>query len=191
MKQRCFLKSFQLLTCLLLTLQCYSVYGSQDEPFQAGSQLPQFTLPAPDSQQAQNYLGLKTMEPSTLSNIGARLILIEFVSALCPHCHTNAPIVNKLYNVIKEDTSLAKDVKIIGVCIGNNKTQVDAFKKSFKVPFPIFPDEQLAIAGAVEVMQTPTMILVTNNGKVLTSHSGVIQDFDGYLKELREIHKKQ
>ena len=35
------------------------------------------------------------------------------------------------------------------------------------------------------------MVLVTNSGKVLTSHSGVIQDFDGLLKDLRENHKKQ
>ena len=35
------------------------------------------------------------------------------------------------------------------------------------------------------------MVLVSHNGKVLWSHSGVIQDFDGLLKDLRENHKKQ
>jgi len=190
MKQKLFLTCFQIVIYLLFALNGYSAYGS-NEPFAAGSQLPPFTLPAPDSAQAQSYLGLKTMEPSTISNLNAKLILIEFVSALCPHCHTNAPIVNRLYKVIQEDAALAKDIKIIGVSIGNNKSQIDAFKKSFKVQFPIFPDENLAIAAAVEIMETPTLLLVSNNGKVLISHSGVIQDFDGFLKELREIHKKQ
>ena len=41
------------------------------------------------------------------------------------------------------------------------------------------------------VKETPTMVLVTNSGKVLASHGGVIEDFDGLLKELRENHKTQ
>lgn len=93
--------------------------------------------------------------------------------------------------MIQDDAALSKNIKIIGVAIGNNKTQADAFKKNFKVPFPIFPDEQLAIAGAVEVADTPTMLLVTTGGKVLSSHAGAIQNFDAFLKELREINKKQ
>ena len=38
---------------------------------------------------------------------------------------------------------------------------------------------------------TPTMVLVTPGGKVLTSHVGVIQDFDAYVKEMKELHKNQ
>ena len=68
---------------------------------------------------------------------------------------------------------------------------MDAFKKSFKVPFPLFADKNLAIAQAVGVTETPTMVLVTHSGKVLTSYDGVIQDFDGLLKDPREHHKKQ
>jgi thiol-disulfide isomerase/thioredoxin len=190
MQQKWFLRSFRLVICLMLVLQCYSVYGAEEEPFAKGSQLPQFALPAPDSQKTADYLGLKNMEAGPVSNIGAKLILIEFLSVLCPHCHTNAPIINRLYKVIQDDAALAKDVKIIGICIGNNKTQIDAYKKNFKVPFPIFPDEDLTIAATVEVMATPTMVLVTKDGKVISSHSGVIQDFDGMLKELRESQKK-
>jgi peroxiredoxin len=190
MKKR-LLTSLQILICLLCALPCHTVYGSQAQPFLAGSQLPQFTLPAPDSQQTLSYLGLRTMDPYTISQIGAKLVLIEILSALCPHCHANAPVVNRLYNVVQKDAALAKDVKIIGIAIGNGKSETDAYKKSFKVPFPLFPDENLAIAQAVGVMETPTMVLTTPSGKVLWSHGGVIQDFDGLLKVLRENHKKQ
>ena len=186
-----FLRSLQLLTCLLCALPCSTVHGSQDQPFPAGSPLAQFTLPAPDSQQTLRYLGLRTMEPFTISQIGAKLVLIEFLNALCPHCHANAPVLNRLYSVIQKDAALARDVKIIGVAMGNSKRETGAYQKSFKVPFPLFPDEQSDIGSAVQVSETPTLVLVSNNGKVLTSHSGVIKDFDGLLKELREIHKKQ
>ncbi len=185
-----FLASLQLLICLLCALPCYTAYGSQDQPFLAGSQLPQFTLPAPDSQQTSSYLGLRTMDPCTISQIGAKLIFLEILDALCPHCHANAPVVNRLYHVIQNDPALANDVKIIGICIGNDKTRIEAFKKSFKVPFPLFSDENLAIARAVGVEETPTMVLVTHSGKVVKSYGGVIRDFDGLLKDLRENLKK-
>ncbi len=190
MKKR-ILTSLQILACLLFVLPCYSVYGSENRPVLEGSQLPQFTLPAPDTQQALSYLGLTTTAPYTISQIGAKLVLIEILSALCPHCQANAPSMNRLYQVVRNDADLASDVKIIGICIGNDKTQIDAFKKAFNVSFPLIPDKNMAVAQAVKVMETPTMVLVTHSGKVLWSHSGVIEDFDGLLKDLRENLKKQ
>ena len=191
MKQRRVLKCFQSLACLLFALQCCSVYGAEAQPLSAGTQLPRFTLPAPDSQETQRYLGLKTMEPFTLSKIDTKLFLVEFLNALCPHCHSNAPVVNRLYKVIQEDAALAKDVKVIGIAVGSNKKETDAYKKNYKVPFPVFPDQDFDIGAAVEVPETPTTVLVSNSGKVLMSRRGVIENFDGFLKELREFHKKQ
>ena len=162
-----FLTSLQLLACLLFVLPCYTVYGSQDQPFLAGSQLPR-VHPA--------GAGLATdIELSWPENDGplhhlpdrCKTCLYRDPDALCPHCHANAPVVNRLYQVIQKDAALARDVKIIGICIGNDKTQIDAFKKSFKVSFPLFPDENLAIAQAVGVKEMPTMVLVTHSGKVL------------------------
>jgi thiol-disulfide isomerase/thioredoxin len=190
MKKR-FPTSLLLLACLLCARPCYAVYASQDQPLFAGSQLSQFTLPAPESQQTLSYLGLKTMAPYTISQIDAKLVLIEILSAFCPHCQANAPVVNSLYQVIRKDAALARDVKIIGICCGNDKTQIDIFQKSFKVLFPLFPDENLAITQALGVKETPTLVLVTRGGKVLMSHSGEIRDLDGLLKDLRENYKKQ
>ena len=190
MKRKRSLHCFRL-TCFLLALLCFSVRGSQGEALTVGSQLPQFTLPAPESEQARAYLGLKTMEPFALSAVNAKVILVEFMSATCTHCLANAPIINRLYRVIERDPALAKDVKMIGIALGGDKTQTNAFKKTTKTPFPIFTDEKLDIAAAVDIVQTPTMVLVSRSGKTLASHSGEIKDFDGFLKKLREITKKQ
>ena len=93
--------------------------------------------------------------------------------------------------MIQDDPSLAKDVKIIGIALGNDKTQTNAFKKTCKVTFPVFSDEKLDIAAAVDVHETPTMVLVSNSGKTLVCHRGTFKDLDGFLKELREIYKTQ
>jgi thiol-disulfide isomerase/thioredoxin len=153
--------------------------------------VPSFPLPAPDSAQALKYLGLKTKDPFTLSDLGAKMVLIEFLSALCPICHATAPLINRLYKVIQGDPGLAKDLKVIGIAVGNDRKQMEAYQKNFKVPFPIFPDEGYSLTGPMGGVATPTLILATKSGKVLSLHQGGIQDLDGYLKDLRETIKKQ
>ncbi len=186
MKKKSFTKYFQTFICLLFSLQCHAACCAafpEDVP-------PQITIPAPESPQAQRYLGLKEMEPFALSKVNAKIIIIVFFNALCPHCHANASIVNKLYNVIQDDERL-RDVKVIGIAVGSDKSQVDAFRKNFKVPFPLFIDVDLAISAAMGGVDTPTtIVLTTSNGKVLAGHIGVIKDFEGFLKELRTIHEK-
>jgi len=173
---------------LLLALQCPLAYGAQ-----GSEELPaaKFTLPAPDSAQVQKQLGLKTMEPFPVSNISGKIVVIEFFSALCPQCHANAPVINKINKVITDDSSLS-DIKLIGIAIGTDKSQLEAYRKNFKVAFPTFLDENFAISAAMDGVETPTtMIVATASGKVLSSHKGVIKDSDGFLKELRALQKKQ
>lgn len=190
MKLKLLLRSLSL-SCLFMSL----LYGAGSvalaEGFAPGGPFPAITLPAPDSPQTQKYLGLKAMEPFTLSDVRSKLVLIEFMDVFCTQCLANAPALNRLYKVIQDDSALSKDVKIIAVAIGNNTTQIDAFRKNSKVPFPIFPDEKLSIAEVVELSGTPTMALVSTNGMTLSCHRGAIKDFDAFLKELREIHKTQ
>jgi len=80
MKREWLSRSFQL-TCLFFVLSCCLVPALLAQGFTPGSQLPKFTLPAPDSAQAQNYLGLKTMSPFTLSDVRSKIVIIEFLSA--------------------------------------------------------------------------------------------------------------
>jgi peroxiredoxin len=157
----------------------------------AGTQLPKFTIGTPGSPQTQKYLGLKDDKPFTLSEIGAKLVVIEFFNSFWPICHKNAPVVNRLYNVIEGDAGLAKDIRMMGIGIADSQKRVDAFRTAFHVLFPLFPDEKGAIFMLVGKPDTPTMIITTPGGKVLMSHVGFIEDFDGLLKEIREIDKKQ
>jgi len=172
--------------CLLFALHCHAAFGTDiPESFP-----PEIKMPAPDSAKVQQYLGLKDMEPFPLANLNGKIVIIEFFNALCPHCHANAPIVNKVYKLLQDDPGL-RDVKIIGLAIGSDKIEVDAYRKNFKVPFPLLIDDNFAIAAAIGGVDTPTTLVVgTSNGKVYAGHVGVIKDFDGFLKELRAIHKK-
>jgi thiol-disulfide isomerase/thioredoxin len=188
MNKRLCINFFKIIIWALILLQSNGVFSTVP-----AEQFPpaKFTLPAPDSTQAQKYLGLKAMEPFKVSDIKAKLVVIEFMSALCPHCHANAPIMNRIYKTIQGDSRLA-DVKVIAIAISNEKAEVEAYKKQFKAPFPILLDQDAAISASMEGVPTPTtMIVSTQDGKVLYSHTGVIQDPDRFVKELKSLHKKK
>jgi hypothetical protein len=78
MKRKSITKAVQLLICLVLLLSVYSAYGAEADKFPPGTQLPQFTVGTPDSPEVQRYLGLKNSDPFKLSDIGAKMVLIEF-----------------------------------------------------------------------------------------------------------------
>jgi len=100
------------------------------------------------------------------------------------------PVVNRLYNTIKEDPVLSQDVKLFGLSLGDNAERVDAFRKEFQAAYPIVPDEERKIGEALGHPGTPTMIICAKDGKVLAMHGGMIENFDEFLKEIRDLHGK-
>jgi hypothetical protein len=75
------LRSFEFFACLLFLLPVYSAYGTEVEPFLVGSQIPQFTVGVPGSPEVQKYLGLKSNGPFKISDIDAKIVVIEFMNA--------------------------------------------------------------------------------------------------------------
>jgi hypothetical protein len=80
--KRSFLRSFQLLACLLFLVQVHAAYASEGDVLPVGSQLAPFTVGVPDSPEVQKYLGLKTNDSFKLTDIGAKIVVVEFMNAL-------------------------------------------------------------------------------------------------------------
>jgi peroxiredoxin len=105
-------------------------------------------------------------------------------------CIENTPVVNRLYGAMQDDPTLKKDIKLMGIGVGNNPKQLEAFKKVHRVKFPLITDEEGEAWTALGSAATPSMVITTPAGKVLASHVGPIKDFDAFLKEIKELHKK-
>jgi len=151
--------------------------------------LVKLTIPPPDSVQTQTYLGLDAMRPFKVSDMKAKIVVIEFMSARCPHCQANAPIMNNIYKTIQADSGLA-DVKVMAIAISDDKTGVETFKKQFKTLFPILLDEKREITASMDVRATPTtMVVSTEDAKVLFTHAGVIPDADGFVKQVKFVRQ--
>jgi hypothetical protein len=171
-------------------LSGFPAHGAETGSIPVGTVLPAFTMQAPPDKADQDYLGLKASGPFTLSDMSGKLFIIEFMSVMCQACHKAVPTMNRLYDAIKEDPALSKEVKMLAASAGNDIKQIRVYKKQFRVSFPVVPDRLLELYKGLNVPGTPYTIAVNKEGKVLWSHGGALDDFDQTLKEIREIHKQ-
>jgi thiol-disulfide isomerase/thioredoxin len=184
MKKPGWIRVFLIVACTSIFLQSSGVFcadpGEEESPVK-------FTFPPPDSAQTQRYLGLDAMKPFKVSDIRAKIVVIEIMSGLCIPCQANAPIMNDIYKTIQADSGLA-DVKVIAIAIADDETSVETFKKRFKTPFPILLDENREITRSKSVRATPTTMVVSNeNDKVLFTEPGVIPDADAFVKQVKFV----
>jgi peroxiredoxin len=173
---------------ILSAIAVYPVFGARDLAIKKGMTLPEIKLIGPGTPKVQKYLGLENLEPFTLSQIKAKLILVEFYSFYCPHCQEGAPTNNKLFKYIRRSSTLKNDIKMIGIALSNKPFEVKMFKETFHVKFPLFPDEDKAILDTLGIQWTPVMVLMKPDGTVLIAHYGVIKDFKEFVSEVKMMH---
>jgi len=187
------LKAFEkLVLCLAIFFLLGANYclASGGKGVPVGATLKAFDMEAPADAKAREYLGLKEEKTFTLSQISGKLILVEFYSMYCPVCQRQAPRTNKLYKFIQDDPALAKDIKVLGIGLTNKQKEIDIYRKTFRVKFPLIADSEKAIADKTGIKDIPLTALMDKNGKVLLSHLGVIEKMDKFLEEIRKIHKQ-
>jgi thiol-disulfide isomerase/thioredoxin len=144
-----------------------------NKPPQKGEMLPVVSLPIPKSPAEKSYLGLSGEGFFKIPQIKAKVVIIEIYSMYCPYCQKDAPGVNELYSLIENDPDLKDKIKIIGIGAGNTPFEVGMYKKTYSVPFPLFPDQDFTIHKACGEVRTPYFIVVKINedGSHLIVHS--------------------
>jgi peroxiredoxin len=155
-----------------------------------GKDLPKFTLNAPGSEKERQYLSLTNSKTFSLSEIPTKLIVLEIFSVYCPHCKIQADKLNKLYDLILQNSGLSQDIKMIGIATGADQTRTDKWKKNLKVPFPLFSDPETEIWKKFGQPGVPYTLLVTNSGKVLSIHSGTTKDVENLFRHIKKCHKE-
>jgi thiol-disulfide isomerase/thioredoxin len=159
--------------------------------------LEDFKLPIPEDEETRKYLGISGQGNFEIPQIETQVLIIEIFSMYCPHCQKEALRVNELYKSIQERIDLKDKIKIIGIGATNSAYEVSQFKKTYEIPFPLFPDEDISISKKLGASSTPTFIAVKflNNGdfEVFYFKSGSIGEVQQFLQkilELSELHKE-
>ena len=181
--------------CIYILLLCFSTSGAKEskktETISTGMSLPQFTLDSPSSANEQKYLGLEEVKSFNLSQIPAKIIVLEIFSIYCPHCRLQAPELNKVYNFIKQDSELSNGIKMVGIAAGARKNEVAGWKKTLHVPFPLFPDPETTIWKKFGKPGVPCTLVVSNSGKVLATHFGHTENIEDFFRQIKKFYSKQ
>lgn len=125
-------------------------------------------LPTPADSAVRQYLGLPESEHFTVGQIAAEAVIVQVYSMYCPHCQREAPRVNEMYDRIAGQTGLHRRVKMIGVGIGNSQFEVDFYRETYDVRFPLFPDGKFIIHKQLGETRTPHFFVLkpAGNGQV-------------------------
>jgi thiol-disulfide isomerase/thioredoxin len=140
----------------------FSLFAANKPP-EKGEALPTINLPVPTNLEERNYLGLSGSGLFKIPQIKARTVIVEFFSMYCPICQKDAPGVNELYRLIEKNPDIKNKVKLIGIGAGNSPYEVEVYKKTFDVPFPLFPDKDFVIHQACGEVRTPYYMVVKMN----------------------------
>ena len=150
------------MTALLLSTLAFPALAANKPP-EKGEGLPGINLPVPKNPDERNYLGLSGSGLFKIPQIKAKAVLIEIFSMYCPYCQKDAPGVNELYRLIENNPDIKNKVKLIGIGAGNSPYEVEVFKKTYDVPFPLFPDKDFVIHKACGEVRTPYYMVVKMN----------------------------
>ena len=95
---------------------------------------------------------------------------------------------NEFYQAVEQREDLKGKMKIIGIGIGDTPADVQYFKKKYKVPFPLFPDEDMSIHTALGKPRAPYFIAVKidkgGSSQVFYSKLGAFGKPDKFLARM-------
>ena len=156
-----------------------------------GAALPEINLVVPSKYSDRSYLGLSSSGFFKIDEIKTKVVIIEIFSMYCPHCQGNAPNVNKLYRIIEENPNLKDKVKLIGIGAGNSLYEVEIFRKTYDIPFPLFADGDFSVHTVLGEVRTPYFIgvKINNDGthRIFYSKLGGVKKADQFLKMLLRL----
>jgi thiol-disulfide isomerase/thioredoxin len=175
---------------------CSSANISQPPP-QLGDRLPKISFPASLSPEEYKYLGLGQRKNFSLDDIKTKLILIDFIGINCHFCIQSMPTMNEIYKAVEKDQNLRANVKMLAVAAGGTPTEIDYFRKSFGVLFPILADPEYEAHESVGEPRVPFLIFARKDrqGKwvVVNTKVGLMGIAEArtatYLEEDVEVEK--
>lgn len=178
---------FSALSVFLCIIPWVCPVSAQDVVSQ-GDLFPKLAFPTPANPEHCAYLGVDPNADSfQITQIKARLVILEILNAYCSHCQDEAPTVNKLYSLIKK-RGLQDQIKIFGSGAGNSEADLAAFQKNYQIPFPLVPDPDLKRSGPLGVHGTPHFIVIRLDSKdpgvVIYSEEGYLPELEDFLEEI-------
>jgi hypothetical protein len=150
-------------------------------------EMAEIKLTTPTSPNAKEYLGLADGKLFALSQIDAKFILLGYYAMDCPFCHEQAPVANRIYESIRQDPALSRNVKMLGVMVGGNAKETADYASTHSIMYPMTYDPFFDIYRKLNKPKVPLTLLLTSNGEILHSVTGAMRDSDVFVKKIRTL----
>ena len=93
-----------------------------------------------------------------------------------------------MFNKIESDPNLKGKVKMIGIGVGNSTFEVNYFKETYNISFPLFDDGDFALHKKLGEVRTPffigVRILPNGNHEIYYARLGGAKDADELMQKL-------
>lgn len=176
---------------LILQLMFTFPAVAEVKPPEVGSVLPEITLNIPKEPEHQKYLGLTGEGTFKIPEIKGKVVIFEIYSMYCPFCQKEAPTVNQLFQKIESNENLKSKIKLIGIAAGNSVFEIDFFRKTYDVKFPLFPDTDFSVHKLMGEVRTPYFVGIKINADgthtVIYSKLGTIKNADEFLSLIVQL----
>ena len=152
-----------------------------------GEAFPETALKTPAQAKDRTYLGVSGGAPFRIQDLQAKVILVEILNVYCAACQKQAPLYNRLFAMIQSNPAARKQIKMIGIAVGNDDEEVQTFRDHFQIPYPIITDPEYLLHDAVGGGPTPFSIIVrrdpgTRSALVAGAHLGVNENVQGLFR---------
>ena len=108
----------------------------------------------------------------------------------CPFCQREAPRVNRMHQALDRASTAGTPIKILGIGAGNSPMEVDLFRQTYSIAFPLLPDGDLSIHQLIGEVRTPYFFVIDLGGqkplRVIYSKLGGIADIDAFVADIRK-----
>lgn len=172
---------FLFIACSIIRLHCYALEGEAGPvSSELSGSYAKIEFASPDEVEDLGYLGLAADNPAfSISEIKADIIIIEIVTAYCPHCGGKTSSLNEVYNLI-ETSSYSDRIKIIGIGMSNSERELELFKEKYNIPFPLFADPENKMYAVLGRINLPHWVVLKSD------HNGGIKEVYSLSQELPE-----
>lgn len=105
--------------------------------------------------------------------------VLVFWTAWCPICKEEAPYINKLAAEFE-----AKEVKVVGINIGESDARVAEGIKDFGIKYTVARDKDTSVAKSYKVVGTPTIVFLDRKGIVQYNGNELPSDYAERLNKI-------
>lgn len=160
---------------ILLGLACGVVYfaaASLRGGLNSGLEAPNFKALRPDGSSV------------SLEDYRGKVVLLNFWATWCPPCRVEIPFLNKL-----QENFDPEQFVVLGLNVDDGDwSLVDDFQKIIPMNFPVIKDPSLKAEELFQASALPTSFLIDQNGIVLKTYYGPIQnEWDGVLADIEGL----